>query len=317
MNLSFRMLVYAIIVVAILFIIYTIYLNVFPPKSFADELKDGLATANTQAFLGEYFLITRRPIPGGTIVNRGFFDTENMSVSFECTSAGECCPRGELCEKPVEWDYDKLSFKNEVTSSVSVRCIRYGGTPACKFYFVELPAQAKINSAELIEQDGKEAGVSIEVENAGKQTLTLGQLSLALYKDVKGDWVDTEFVSAPRELESLEEGKKHRFLWDFDFEVGGNYMAEFKFEGSNAGFDTAQVTIDVKGFEACDIDRREPETIAIIDSDQFREIHYCIGCNTAYECLSAWNREYPEFDYELLTKDSVYCVKDAFEGTCG
>ncbi len=319
MDSPFRLLVYGIVAVAIIALVMVIYYNIFAPPTLIEEMKQGLEVANSIEYTGEYYHFTTKTIPENTVVSSGFFDTTNMSIALECTSAPDCCPRGEICSKRIEWDYDYMRFKNDVRADVSVRCVRYDGFPACRFYFVDLPAQAKINSVEILEQDGKNVAVRIEVENSGEQPIAFGQLGVTLYKDIKGEWAETEAVFEPRELDSLDPKKEFRFLWDFDFETGGKYKANFKFEAMNAGFDTVGVEIDVNVLgSSCEIDSAKiPETTSMIDSNGFREIHYCIECDSSFECLSKWNEEYPEFDYELLTKDSVYCIKDTYEGSCG
>jgi hypothetical protein len=317
MDSPFSLLIYAIVAVALLGVSYGVYLNIFPPENLTTELKGGLEIANTTEFLGKYYSLGQKIIPGGSILTKDFFDTQTMSIAMECTSETKCCPKGEACSKSIEWDYGNMNFKYNVSAELSVRCIRYDGTPVCRFYFVDLPAQAKINSIELSEQNGKKIEMSIKVENIGEQKLTIGQLTPILYKDVKGDWANTEKEFESEQLQSLDPNEEYTFVWEFNFDTIGKYLVEFKFEGSNAGYDTKQIELNVTNSNLCKVDAGNSETNIMVDSEKFMEVHYCTGCDTAYECLSAWNHEFPNIEYDLLTKDSVYCVKDNYEDVCG
>lgn len=318
MDQTYQLFVYAIVALTVIGFVYIIYLNLFAPEPFVNELKRGLEVANSQEYLGKYYFINHKIIPEGTIVTKDFFDTQTMSIAIECTSEDKCCPKGELCSKNIEWDYDKINFKKDVSADVSVRCIRYEGVPVCRFYFVDLPAQSKINSVELIEQNYKEAAVTIEVKNDGKQKLTIGKLEVILYKNVNGKWVDTESDFIPREIDFLDPNKSHRFLWDFYFQTTGKYLAEFSFEGSNSGYDKKQIEIDINSENnPCSIDTERVKTIIDPISENFMEFHYCNNCSTAHDCLSAWNNANEGTEFELFDKESVYCIKNTYEGVCG
>jgi hypothetical protein len=315
----FKILIYAIIALAIFALGYQIYLNLFPPEIFLKELQRGLDIANSNEFLGKYYYIGNIVVPKDTIVVKDFFNTAAMSIALECTSESMCCPRGEICSKGIEWDYDRIHFKKSISSELSVRCIRYNGLPVCRFYFVNLPAQAKINTVKIIEQQENQTAITINVENVGNQKLTFGKLYTKIYKYVDREWVDTEFESEIKEIDYLDPKNKYNFLWDFDFKTIGKYLIEFNFEGNNAGQDTKKIEVDINSeafYCNIDINIENTQTISIIDSNQFKKLHYCIGCNTAYECLNAWNKSYPNIKYELFTKDAVYCITNSYNGDC-
>ncbi|MEK6958913.1 MAG: hypothetical protein AABW59_02600 [archaeon] len=312
----FDLVVYSIVALVLVIVLFTLWGNLFPPENLTDTIKDQISTALSEGGLGHTLIIGTKTIPEGTMVSKGAFDTAELSFAVECSSPRLCCENGQICEKPIEWNYERISFKSSQTITLSLRCQYIEKVPVCRAYFGDLPAQADINKVVAVGVSSTNTTIKVVLKNIGKNTLTGGVNSVTLEKYVSGQWADTGKEFPTQETETLTPNATQDLLWNMEVATSGKYKATFKFEGLNSGFDYKTIDFNIGENRACSTIIGSGETVSNPDSTKFREIHYCTGCNYAYECVSAWSTYSPGSTFEILTKDSTYCLKDTESGSC-
>ncbi len=319
----FELLVYAIVAVVLILIAITLFNAMFPKENLLLEIKQGLVTAQTETYLGQTIELGQRSVEKEYTINKSFFDTSQLSLAFECNNPNLCCIRkaeqdiNYKCTKAVEWDYTNLTFNFATQAKINLRCIKQDDLPVCRVYFGSKPAQAEVTEINF-DQLNEIVTATVKAKNSGENNLAQGKMNLVLEKLVNFEWKETEEEFPEQVIETetdpsiLMPGQEHSFVWATRITTPGTYRAVFTFEGQNAGFDKNSADFDV-GFNSYCKPLIE-STYEVREEDNgltFKEIKKCGNCNYAYECASAWQTKFPNINYEVLTKDTTYCLKES------
>ena len=109
----FRLLVAGIGVVAILFIIYQLFLDVPPEPPLEEKISEGLKTAELQTgqAITEIY-----DLPTVTRIDFSSFDSRTRIVNFNCNDLGVCCSKKEECGK-IYWEDRIVSIPEKIKRS--------------------------------------------------------------------------------------------------------------------------------------------------------------------------------------------------------
>jgi hypothetical protein len=306
-----QMIVWAIVAIALILLFVNYIIPEVTPENVTTIIRNNFVAAENPGQLGKLLFLGEIDLEKDELVSQSMFELTDRELAFECTSVDECCAKGEKCNKAIEWDYTHIKTKRNTKSNLYLRCIK-DELPICRAYVGKQPAQAEIINL-VKDQDNTSISLQVFVENTGEFDLAFGKNSLILQKKVGERWFDGEEEFETKEIERIPVDGQHIFVWEINPQIFGEYRAITKFEGNNAGFDEKSVEFTITENTACvTIDKNE----TTFDGDIYKEIHYCEGCNYAFECLAEWNKKNPTIDYELMDLERVYCTKNSFEGVC-
>ncbi|MFA5931444.1 MAG: hypothetical protein WC821_03980 [archaeon] len=318
---TFEIIIYAIVALALVMVFLTFAPQFLENKQSVDNMKKSIEIAKLQTMLGKTMNLGFPLYGEEFIVNKNNFDYKTVLVAFECLDPKECCIRKEdqdknyKCNKSIEWDYDFFKVKDTTKIQTSLRCIKQGELATCKFYLGSLPAQAKIDKIELVDNTNGTAEIKVLVKNIGSNELAFGKNSLKLEKKSPTNWVETDYVSETKETMTIMPGESYPFLWSIAPSNSGEYKAIFTFEGQNAGFDENSIIFTLDTTKACKTGG-VGESIFNPNNSTYQEIHYCANCLNSFDCASAWNKKQIGTTFTPINSESAYCTKTTFEGSC-
>ncbi|MDD5148182.1 MAG: hypothetical protein PHH08_01830 [Candidatus ainarchaeum sp.] len=287
----FRMLVFAVVAIALIYIFFGILPNILQNKDSGELLLNNLKGAQLKEGKPVFLDITFN--------NSGFsakqFDTENRSVAFECNNAKICCNASDKCGL-IEWDERKISFKDARTILTAARCSFSGGMYACKIYFGSEPAQIgfkKVEAKKTIDLSEEPAEISVELENSGKQPMLSGQLNANVFQKYleAGTWKKKLFEAASKTmpLNRLLPGERAQMRIPLDI-LEGNFEIELIAYGENAGSDTNTVALKIIGTESCIANGCD---IPRMTNGECRQACYCEACMLGASCEEATKKANP------------------------
>lgn len=314
------LIIYGIVAVVFIGIALTLFGGLVKETPLITEIKENLVVAKNPTSIGQLISLGSKNIEKEFLLSKGMFETDNMSLAFECNNPKICCIRKSeqdtnyICTKAIEWDYDSIKSNATTLTKVGVRCITQDTLPVCRVYIGEDPAQAKIIDIQKT-QNGQINTFSIKTKNIGENNLTNPALNLSLQKYVNGVWETTEDIFEPKYI-STSEGSpiimpraEHTFVFEINPTTRGDYKAVFTYSGQNAGFDTLDINFIVGFNTACTpIIQSSYETIENEDGTVI-ETKKCENCNYAYECATVWQTKFPQNNYEVVSKDFATCTK--------
>ncbi|MDD4250922.1 MAG: hypothetical protein PHX27_01885 [Candidatus ainarchaeum sp.] len=310
----FELLIWGIIAIILLGIGISFFNQTNQVTNINTEIENALQFAQTNEKLGQIVTLNSRKIESDYLLLKKDFETNNQSIALECTNPNLCCPNKEKCDK-IEWDFEKIKFKNERSYDFFIRCVR-DNIFICRIYFGQMPAQAKINEIKILDDQGTSTKFNVIVTNSGKINLFQGENSIVLYKKVKNDWEKTPEVFPIQNISMLMPNQTHTFLWNIETKTSGEYRAESKFLGENSGFEIKQYDFNVTENSFCIIDETKTQTIFDNTTQKYREIHYCNNCNYSFECVTEWAKENPDIIWNIIDKEKIFCEKNLLQETC-
>jgi hypothetical protein len=303
----FDLLIWAIVAIAIIFIVINLFGNFNQQKDLNSEIRENLEIAETPDMLGKLIMMPTKKVEESFLLNKTSFDIAQRSIAIECTSPNICCPVNEKCDK-IEWSPELAVFKNSKTIDFFVRCEK-NIINVCKIYFGIMPAQSKIEEINLIAQDGTSSNMLVKVKNTGKISIIQGTNKIELYKRVNNNWEKTTEIFPQQTVDLLTQNQKHNFVWNVETKTMGEYRISSEFKGNNAGFDTMTFDFNITENIECEIDETRTDTIYDPSTGEDWQVHYCNNCNFSHECVTKWNKKYPEIEWNIIDKERIYYVK--------
>ncbi|VVB75593.1 Uncharacterised protein [uncultured archaeon] len=316
----FDIAVYAIVAVALIVLLFTVFSQLNPIQNNTQLLKQYLGEAQIQTMTGKTVSLGAVLYKNGELFNSKDLEERNTLVAFECVNERDCCTKSsdmrkdENCSKAIEWDSTYAIIKQGKKITTSVRCNRLEGLPVCKIYLAGLPAQTKIDKISIIDASLGVGEIKVTVTDTGSVPIASATNSVRLYKRDGNGWMLTDYIIEPKSLDILMPQEKHEFFWSINPANSGEYRAEFVFEAQNGGSDTNSIIFTLDKMQFCKT-TDGVETVAGGEPDTFWEIHNCTGCTYAYECAAAWNAKAGK-QFNILSADKAYCVKTTEEGAC-
>lgn len=309
----FKLLVFAIIVVALLALFFFYFAPLYLWKEEPTEaVKTQLEIAETQ--LGHYASQDAVFSSGYTVQATGF-ESPHRSIVFECNSEIYCCEEGKDCEKAIEWDNAGkrryFSFKETKGVKVSARC-RYEDIYICKVFIGKEPAQVKIQSLELEPQEldlSKENSLraNFEVENTGEKGMIAVEAIARLYKKQVNRHGELERVLKKESSKEFSLGVGEEYKGELEIEIGenGEYEVEIIVREKTDGTNYEKQSFEVKAFGMV-----ETETCAVGEM-QIQELEKCVyllpcKCKGIVECEKTWRNRLNipiEEEFEIVSVD--------------
>ena len=252
MDSVFRLLIYAIASAVLIALVYTIMFPlVFPGTDNSMLIENNLKTAEIGLGLGfKSDLVAKE----GEGFSGQSFDTRLRNVAFICNSAELCCPQGQKCGLAIEWDNRLIKFKKSAVVPTTARCSYELGLFACNIYLGESPAQIEIKSVEVekqIDLEKKTATIQVEFENSGSQRTEQTGVGIEIFQKYleDGEWKDGLIQSASKTetFGVLEPGKKMSKIIALNIEENGEFRADIKAFGSDAGYSEKTVNFTTAG----------------------------------------------------------------------
>ncbi len=249
---SFKLLVYAIVTIAVAALVYLIMQPLlFPPQENIALIERSLQASETG--LGTGFR-TEVGVQAGEGFTGQTFDSRLRNVAFQCNSGSLCCPREEKCDLAIEWDNRKVEFKQGRTVLATTRCDLQYSLYACTIYIGEKPAQIKIDSIEAAEEfDLSQENPSFKVSfsNSGSQEALQTEIRIEVLERYfeEGKWLErpVENASKTEVLGSLKPGKTAEKSIELSLNQNGSFKAKIRVSGLEAGYDEKSVQFSTTG----------------------------------------------------------------------
>ncbi|MDD5163297.1 MAG: hypothetical protein PHD95_03760 [Candidatus ainarchaeum sp.] len=290
----FKMLVFAIAAIALIYVFYSLLPYFFPGKDAFALLSNNLNGAQLNEGKSIFLDITFKEKEGLAAQN---FDAANRSIAFECNNPKICCNINENCGL-IEWDERRILFNSAKTILTASRCSFSGNMYACRIYFGEAPAQLAFKKTEIkktIDLSSEPAEISIEIENSGKQEMLFGSLKIDVFQKFfeGGVWQKKFFTGASKviPLNRLLGGEKTKMQVPLELFEGSFEISLVAF-GENSGSDQNKIAVEVSGTENCIAENCDyPE----LDSGgECRTTCYCQKCMLVDSCDKAIKAKTPE-----------------------
>jgi len=319
----FRLLIYAIIAIAL---ISLIILFVFPLLEEKEDAFKEIETAIEKAEQQEGKAVEQKEIlfREGSI-NTKNFEQKSRLVWFECNSPALCCDKNFECGKGVRWNDRAVFFTQKQKMNVSARCTIEQGLYLCRVYFGTMPAQIEIKELEGLEEKDLSKNQLYEATakyaNIGNIEAFFVKGKAKLYKYAFEENQKKEILIQEKELElnELKAGEAGKASFLFSLSSNGEYKIEARIEAENGGFDIQEMDFNAINSPASACKATQAETTANYNEEtkKCEKKYYCTNCNFAFECLAEWNKKMPEKGFELESRNYALEVFEAAEGSCG
>lgn len=249
---SFRILVYAIVAVAVLALVYLIiWPFIFPVRDNVALIEKSLEAAETglgTAFSTETFVQKDEGIKGST------FDSRTRNVNFICNNADLCCPLDQECSLQIEWNAKAIEFNESKEVLMASRCELQHGLFICNIYVGEFPAQVEIGAIETDKKtDLSQKPVAFEVtfSNTGSQETQQAFVEIEIYQMYleEGKWVERllEEYSKTTSFGNLKPGQTRKEEIQIEIDENGRFKAKAKISGLEAGYEEKSIVFDTVG----------------------------------------------------------------------
>ena len=313
----FRLLIYAIAALTILFLFFNYFLIYFFPSSVtAEKIHEFLDIAETQD--GQYISKQIAFSQNETLAAKAF-DTSARSVSFRCLSGTECCTVSEPTQScKVAVSPRNISFLKIGTVKMNFRCGLEHNIFDCKVFIGGEPAQLTFSNLEIPKKIDLSQGTPIitaEVENTGQLPAKNVLLTIRVYSlsDIGEKTLHTSPVDDIKA--ELNAGEKHTFTVPLPTQFAGDYEVQLTLSGEEAGTDRTEETISVTGTSlSSDCTPTTPDAPYLSGTECIT--HYnCTDCDFSAECKIVWERQGQQ---GLEFKDPKYAVliTMAQDGSC-
>ena len=314
--------IYAIVALALIAVFLALAQNFPPLENNSTLIKKTLDEARLDPSLGKTFLVGTLNFERDQLMTASSLRLEGTLLSIECTNPEYCCVRKsqqidqQTCEKNFEWDYDFIRPFQAKKTNTYVRCVDIDKINTCKVFIGSSPAQAEI---ENIENIGKNSNGNTEIKvtltNLGSTTLTIGTASIKLYKNTNGKWIQTDYELDAQNIDLIQPKENKILYWEVNPVNLGEYRIQIHFESSDAGFNEKTMDFNKTENNFCKV-TSIGEVIYNAKTDDYEELHNCVGCNYAYECADAWSKKNMQKIYFPLSKDYSYCIRPTADGSC-
>lgn len=317
---TFELLIYAVAGLALLLVFFQFINPYFQETNHLKEIQNGIENAKLSNNLGKTMNLGTFTYPKDATILTTSFDKAVTLVAIECNSPQNCCQmksaQNEKCTKAISWDSTFFTANFAKSIPTYTRCIMNTGLYICKIYVGATPAQAVIEKAELNSTGGETGtGVKLTLKNSGSVPITNATVSFELQKKGPSGWEATDYAAETKTIEMLNSGDRNTLYFTINPSNTGEYRAEFTFEAQNGGFDKKDFDFNKTTNTSCTA-TTIGETLFNPDTNTYKELRECGGCNYAYECVGAWQSKEGATAFYPETKDAAYCEKQTADGAC-
>lgn len=296
----FKLAVSAIVLLALLAIIYLYIVPLFFPQAdFSKELEKGFELA--QANEGKTTSVERFTARAGQSINGKNFEDESTLVVFKCTDASLCCEDFKDCSNAlsINTETKTILVKKNTQLQPFFRCIYEHRLYVCKAFFGFKPAQAEIisvNAAKNIDLgNGNKVAVSFEYKNVGEldalQSLTA---KVKVFNKLDSNPLKQPLFESEKTIPELKAGEARSESIEAVLNSAGTFELRLFVESEEAGKDEKISEIKAVGSPATDCTAGSLESsewyAGTIEELQGKCVSKasCEKCNTSFECRNAW-----------------------------
>jgi len=313
----FKLLVYAVVAVAVLWAFFYYLLPYFlPPSTTIKDIDESLMIAETRD--GE-FITKQISFLKGETLSAGAFDTPIRSVTYQCYSGRECCSESavtDTCEVAVQ--SRNLSFIKDGDIEMNFRCELEHNIHDCKIYLGGKPPQlefSEITIPKTANISEKLPEMDVTVKNVGDQPVFNVLLTVRIYNLSPSGSRELYTVPIENYMDVLNKDAEGSFNVQIPIQVAGDYEIEAIVTGDEAGKDIKLGTLTVDGTYV------NPNCVTTIIDEPYLQgdlcisRHRCNGCDYSVECKFAWKNQGVQ---GLEFKDREYAVlkTQAQDGSC-
>ncbi len=313
MDAVFKMLVSAIVAIALIMVLLNYILPYFLTVQDV-EREIGVLLTEAEFSPGKYKSAGIQLSAGANLMAENF-DSDNRSTAFSCNSA-------ELCLDYISYDERKLAVKKNIQTTVSARCSYAHDLFTCKIYFGKEPAQLEIKGVQIKESRdlGKNENIAgFTVKNTGNDEARNARATAKIYRRYFADFEwKKEFVRQnERDLGNIDAGAELNAEIELLVEEEGNYAVEITASAEEAGFDTAEKTFEAIGAaNLCNATSQEGYATYNSELDKCRRKSFCENCAYAFECRDAWKAKSAGKTFESAEPGFAYEMSEAADGAC-
>ena len=312
---TFRFFIYAIVVLAVIALIYTFF--IVKPGDPVEEM--GKAIAYSQSNLGKsYTKEVFFPLDFSVSAERSL-DDSMRNVSFHCFDT-------TVCGKVLDVTPKRVTSLKEGVVKITSRCNYAYTVFECKIYFGLPPAQSSIGEAEIpavVDAAAQEPKIEIKITNIGSQTAANVFLTVELYKKELVDNEDRELLYSEMPVtefvETLAPNEERSFSVPLKINRNGEFVVRYRVEGLESGYEEGKAEFKVVNApeeQICFVSNIG-ETYLSIDRGLCETQFFCSGCETAAECAYKWQLTEPEGGFEPVTTDYTIITYEPYEnGKC-
>ncbi len=299
---AFRMVVVAVVTLAVLYIIYGFFANPFIKAE--EQFRTGLDYA--EGISGKYYRHELRLEKGGG-ANASALDTRSRSVRFECNEAD--CENLHVSLRPRI-----ATFTENIIVDAYFRCVDKGIINDCVVYFGAEPAQLMVENAAFEAGTGT---LGFAVKNTGKLDAVDSTWQIRIYAKQKQGAEEKlalkkEFSGQITKIGSLESTTIAQQVALGD----GAYVARIAAFGEDAGSSTAEKEFGLSG-GISGLCRALSKGLATMEGGICRTKYICTGCGSGAECKVRWLQGgLDESSIAEIYPDGVYAEQPAVNGEC-
>lgn len=316
----FRLLVYAIIAVALLWFFFTYLEQYFnPPSNTIEKIEWGIQTAK---------LGPGQAIPLGILVfsektglSKSLFSETGTDSILECNSPAYCCDKGTACSGKAVWNEEHVSFNQKQVIPAFVRCKTEYDFFACKVFVGEQPAQVWIKKIEFEKRLDLQAKnqwtVLVEIQNTGKLSMLPGIAVLTMKKRLE-DGSKRTIGSREKQSPAIEAGQSQAIEIVFPVSENSEFEATLRLESDNAGYDEETVEFAaINQPSPCRALNQQARTKEFdAQNNECIEKFFCAECVASTECKQKWLAVFPEKEFEIGDSTFVQTRSAGTEQSC-
>jgi hypothetical protein len=315
---AFRLLVYAIFTMVILYILHTILITATPETQLYQKISAILGRAHMDP--GQAVTVTM-DFPEGFTIAGETLSTPTRAVIFNCNDPGFCCEKKagpDECDMPILWDDNPpyVKFQHKVSGlKVSARCAA-GTVRPCTVFLGLVPAQFVVKNAKIdstVELSRKQSALfSFDVQNIGETHIVAASITAKLYKIITEEPTPEERKIKELQLSdfSLGAGEKLHIYDEITLKDAGTYKLLVHIEQKDDPTNFSEVELKFKAtgtaVQTCKPTRRIQPTFVIHSacndlgsSECCLQKFECSGCTSGIECMRVWEKKEPSLKGEL------------------
>ncbi|MFH1588244.1 MAG: hypothetical protein ABIA76_02825 [Candidatus Diapherotrites archaeon] len=300
----FRLLVYAVVFLAVVFIIMQLFF--FKSEKLVDELKLQLNAAEAKPGM---VLSKKIFLEDGISLESKILNSDKRTVTFRCNKPNNC-----TVDK-IKVDSTFLQTIKPQDFSVSFRCITRFSLNECMVFFGQLPAQIRLVSfeteKELFDLDQENVKINFSFADSGDLNALDCSADLAVSIEATKQGIKTAEEYFPKKtiyLGNVGKGEKKTHSIELALADEGKFFVELGVFCPEAGYEKKTISFSTK-LSALSKDCKVINSVERIVSDQNIVACFCKNCNFAFECMDACKEFNPDYVFESISNEESKGIK--------
>ena len=301
----FRILIYAVAAIAVLWVFLTYFAPYFfLQEDIAEKMSEGLETAEIQ----EGNLIKKNFIfKEGDALSAKTFDSSIRNVIFVCNNPSLCCGEIQVCpaDSPCTPDVAScrinitpqrtLSITKNTETEVYFRCVKEYNLFDCKVTFGFRPGELVAETIELKDSynlDAENPVLNFSIGNSGEIDSYFIGGWVNVYRKEKSGVEIIEVLHKEHTLDVVSKiapGEAGDFSVDLGVNNAGEYIVKARVESDYAGYYYFEREFEVLGNAPPDDCKAFGNPSAAIEEGCYSVTKLpCTGCEYEFQCSAAW-----------------------------